>query len=157
MAELADAHIRGWRDGEERDMAQEMMSLTLDIAVRTLFGTTLAGEAQQVGRAMTFLMRYSLARQRSPMRIPRNVADAEQPPRDSRTANSSIRSSTGSSTSGRPNGRSSQHEDLLSMLMGAMDEDGSQMTPKQLRDEAMTLSSPATRPRRKCWRGHGIC
>jgi len=28
---------------------------------------------------------------------------------------------------------------LLSMLMGAMDEDGSQMTPKQLRDETMTL------------------
>ena len=29
--------------------------------------------------------------------------------------------------------------DLLSLLMGAMDEDGSQMTPKQLRDETMTL------------------
>ena len=36
----------------------EMMALTLDIAVRTLFGTTLPGEAQQVGHAMTFLMRY---------------------------------------------------------------------------------------------------
>ena len=29
--------------------------------------------------------------------------------------------------------------DLLSLLMSAMDEDGSQMTPKQLRDETMTL------------------
>jgi cytochrome P450 len=33
----------------------------------------------------------------------------------------------------------SKHNDLLAMLMSAMDEDGSQMTPKQLRDEAMTL------------------
>jgi len=29
--------------------------------------------------------------------------------------------------------------DLLSLLLGAMDEDGSQMTPQQLRDETMTL------------------
>ena len=36
----------------------------------TLFGTTLPGEAEQVGRAMTFLMRYSLRRQRLPVRIP---------------------------------------------------------------------------------------
>ncbi|MGC1597232.1 MAG: cytochrome P450, partial [Candidatus Acidiferrales bacterium] len=32
-----------------------------------------------------------------------------------------------------------QHHDLLAMLMSAMDEDGTQMTPKQLRDETMTL------------------
>jgi DNA invertase Pin-like site-specific DNA recombinase len=72
MREIAQAHISGWRDGEVRDLAQEMTALTLDNAVRTLFSTALPGEAQQVGRAMTFLMRYSLARQRSPIRIPEN-------------------------------------------------------------------------------------
>src|ERR1700689_3704097 len=54
MVEIADAHSRKWRDSEERDMAQEMMALTLDIAVRTLFGTTLPGEATQVGRSLEF-------------------------------------------------------------------------------------------------------
>jgi cytochrome P450 len=36
-------------------------------------------------------------------------------------------------------GNANEHKDLLSLLMAAMDEDGSQMTPKQLRDEIMTL------------------
>jgi len=39
----------------------------------------------------------------------------------------------------RAQGNSNHHTDLLSLLMGAMDEDGSQMTPKQLRDETMTI------------------
>ena len=72
MREIVQAHISRWRDGEVRDLAQEMTTLTLDNAVSTLFSTALPGEAQQVGRAMTFLMRYSLARQRSPIRIPEN-------------------------------------------------------------------------------------
>ncbi len=37
------------------------------------------------------------------------------------------------------NGNSEHGTDLLSLLMGAMDEDGTQMTPQQLRDETMTL------------------
>ena len=36
MVECADKHSKPWRDGEVRDMAQEMMAMTLDIAVRTL-------------------------------------------------------------------------------------------------------------------------
>ena len=36
-------------------------------------------------------------------------------------------------------GNTNPHNDLLALLMGAMDEDGTQMTPKQLRDETMTL------------------
>ena len=66
MVECAEMQARDWRDGDTRNMAEEMMALTLEAAVRTLFGTTLPGEAQQVGRAMTFLMRYSLRRARSP-------------------------------------------------------------------------------------------
>src|SRR3984957_12783723 len=48
MLDLAENHIREWRDGEQRNMSQEMTALTLDIAVKTLFGTTLPGEAKQV-------------------------------------------------------------------------------------------------------------
>src|SRR5438045_6425059 len=36
-------------------------------------------------------------------------------------------------------GNASQQDDVLSLLVAAMDEDGSQMTLKQLRDETMTL------------------
>jgi cytochrome P450 len=138
MLESAQAHIRGWRDGDERDVASEMMALTLDVAVRTLFGTTLPAEAQQVGHAMTFLMRYQLRRQRSPMRIPENWPTPQN--RRAERERGFVDSLVYRIIEDRKAQPDSNHRnDLLSMLMAAMDDDGSQMTPKQLRDETMTL------------------
>ncbi len=59
----AEAHIAGWRDGDVRDLAQEMTALTLDNAVGTLFSTALAGEAQQVGKRRVDFSDALLARQ----------------------------------------------------------------------------------------------
>ncbi len=138
MVEIATAHAQAWRDGETRDVAQEMMALTLDVAVRTLFGTTLPGEAEQIGRALTFLMRYSLGRLRSPVRIPRNWPTPKN--RHAQREYDFLDSLVYRIISERQaRGNSGRQNDLLSMLMGAMDEDGTQMTPKQLRDETMTL------------------
>jgi cytochrome P450 len=138
MLEIAQAHIRDWRDGEERNMAEEMTALTLDITVRTLFGTTLPGEAQQVGRSMTFLMRYSLRRQRLPFRIPETW-----PTPDNRRANRELEFIASLVyriiSERRAEVNPDRRTDLLALLMGAMDEDGSQMTPQQLHDETMTL------------------
>ena len=139
MAESAERHIHDWRDAEQRDLAREMMALTLDVAVRTLFGTTLPNEAQQVGHSMTFLMRYQLSRQRSPIRIPEAwpTARNKRAQRERQYLDSLVYRIIEERQSQHPhsNGRS----DLLSLLMSAMDEDGAQMTPKQLRDETMTL------------------
>jgi cytochrome P450 len=138
MAESAERHIHGWRDGEQRNLAREMMALTLDVAVRTLFGTTLPNEAQQVGHSMTFLMRYQLSRQRSPIRIPDSwpTAHNKRAQRERRYLDSLVYRIIEERQSQAPsNGRS----DLLSLLMSAMDEDGTQMTRTQLRDETMTL------------------
>jgi cytochrome P450 len=138
MVEVAQTHVREWRDAEVRDLAHEMMAVTLDVAVRTLFGTTLPGEAQQVGRAMTFLMRYQLGRLRSPARIPESWptpanrrAQREYEFLDSLVYRIISERQARQSTDSR--------NDLLSLLMGALDEDGSQMSPRQLRDETMTL------------------
>ena len=138
MLEIAQAHVREWRDGEKRNMAREMTALTLDITVRTLFGTALPGEAHQVGRAMTFLMRYSLQRQRSPVRIPETW-----PTPSNRRANRELAFIDSLVyriiSERRAEANSNHHSDLLALLMGAMDEDGSQMKPQQLHDETMTL------------------
>lgn len=138
MSDSTLRHVQEWRDGEERDMAAEMMALTLNVAVRTLFGTTLSAEAQQVGRSMTFLMRYQLGRLRSPFRIP----ESWPTPRNKRALRE--RNFLDSLVYGfieerRAQGNSNHHHDLLALLMSAMDEDGTQMTAKQLRDETMTL------------------
>ncbi|MGA3295028.1 MAG: cytochrome P450 [Candidatus Acidiferrales bacterium] len=138
MLDIAQAHVREWRDGEARNMAQEMMALTLEIAVRTLFGATLPAEARQVGEAMTFLMRYSLRRQRTPFRIPETW-----PTPANRRANRELQFIDSLVywiiSERRKEQNSNHHNDLLALLMSAMDDDGSQMTPEQLRDEAMTL------------------
>src|SRR6202034_921237 len=70
MVEGANMHLRRWYDGEVCDIAQEMMGMTLDIAVRTLFGTTLSVKAEEVGKSLGFLMRYSMRKARSPMQVP---------------------------------------------------------------------------------------
>ncbi|MGH9689516.1 MAG: cytochrome P450 [Candidatus Acidiferrales bacterium] len=138
MIESAQIHIREWRDGEVRDVAREMMALTLDVAVRTLFGTTLPGEARHVGHAMTFLMRYQLRRQRSPLRIPENWPTPHN--RRARRERNFLDSLVYRIISERQaEGTANHRNDLLSLLMNARDEDGSHMTSQQLRDETMTL------------------
>lgn len=140
MVEQASSHIRGWREGDRRDMAEEMMALTLVIAVKTLFGIEFTEEAKRVGPAVTLLMRYQLGRLRSPVKIPMHW-----PTPSNRRANRAydyldslvygiIEERRRRRDAGEPEGR-----DVLSLLMNAMDEDGSRMTPKQLRDEVMTL------------------
>src|SRR5437899_5053214 len=113
-----------------------MMKLTLEVAVRTLFGTTLAGDSDSIGKAMTFLMRYYLRRGRSPWRIP-----ASWPTPENRRARRQVEYMD-SLIYGIISDRKKDPEprnDLLSLLMGAMHEDGSQMTERQVRDESMTL------------------
>jgi cytochrome P450 len=136
MVECALAQTRKWSDGETRNMAEEMMQLTLEVAVQTLFGTSLAGESEKIGRSMTFLMRHYLQRARTPWRIPEAwPTRANKIARRDREYLDSLvyRIIEERKKDMRP------CRDLLSMLMAAMNEDGSRMTAKQLRDETMTL------------------
>jgi cytochrome P450 len=138
MIECAQKLEQSWSDGSMRDIAQDMMALTLDAAVRTLFGATLPGDAEQVGKSLTFLMRYSLGRARSPVSIP----DWVPTPRNRRAEREFEYFDSlvyGIIAERKANLNSSQQNDLLSLLMRSMDDDGSRMTPKQLRDEIMTL------------------
>ncbi len=136
MTECAEQHIRGWRDSEVRDIAHEMMQITLNVAVRTLFGATLPGESEKVGDSLTFLMRYQLWRQRSPLRLPENwpTPQNRRATRELDFLNSLVYRIIDEKQTMHGGGN-----DLLSLLMDAMDDDGSHMTAQQLRDETMTL------------------
>jgi cytochrome P450 len=136
MVECAQEQISKWRDGDVRDIAHEMMQLTLVVAVRTLFGATLPGEARDVGEALEFLMRYQLRRQRSPLRLPETwpTPRNRRAKRDMTFLDSLVYRIIEEKRTLHAEGN-----DLLSVLMDAMDDDGTQMTPQQLRDETMTL------------------
>jgi cytochrome P450 len=140
MIAQAQEHIRNWRAGEVRDLAAEMMALTLIIAVKTLFGTEFTDQASRVGSAVTLLMRYQIKRLRSPIKLstkwpfPSNRrADRAYEYLDS-LIYGIIDKRRKKRAAGQP-----ESDDLLSLLMNAMDDDGSRMSSKQLRDEVMTL------------------
>jgi cytochrome P450 len=136
MVDCALERMRHWQAGETRNIAEEMMKLTLEVAVRTLFGTSLAGDSDSIGKAMTFLMRYYLRRGRSPWRVP-----ASWPTPANRRARREVEymdSLIYGIISDRKKDTQPRN-DLLSLLMAAMHEDGSQMSERQVRDESMTL------------------
>jgi cytochrome P450 len=136
MVECALQQTRTWRPGETRNIAEEMMKLTLEVAVRTLFGISLAGNSDSIGKAMTFLMRHYLHRARSPWRVPQSWPTPAN--RRARREFEYMDSLIYRIISDRKKDTHPRN-DLLSLLMAAMHEDGSQMTEQQVRDESMTL------------------
>ncbi|MGI8554269.1 MAG: cytochrome P450 [Dehalococcoidia bacterium] len=146
LAAYADAMVDGaqrrlatWRDGEVRDFHQEMTQITLAIVAKTLFGADVSREAPGIGRAVTELLEATNARMN-------NLLTVFLPYRVPVPVHLRIRRAVGQidaliyriiaerrASGGDPG-------DLLSLLLHARDEDdGSQMTDRQVRDEAMTL------------------
>jgi cytochrome P450 len=135
MVRYTERLLENWHDGDERDIHEEMMRVTLQIVGKTLFDADVAKDAQEVGRSLELLLelsadfgkailipawvptphniRKSLAIRKLDKIIYRIIEDRRKSDRDI--------------------------GDLLSMLLAARDEDGSRMTDKQLRDESITL------------------
>ena len=138
MVEYATRACGEWRAGETRDVAREMMRLTLAIAGKTLFDADVEGEADEIGKALTttFELFNSLTLpfgqwlDRLPLPASKRFLKARE-----RLDATIYRIINERRASGEDRG------DLLSMLIAARDEegDGSGMTDEQLRDEAMTI------------------
>lgn len=138
MVEYAARMGDQWRDGDERDIAREMMRLTLGIAGKTLFDTDVESEADEIGDALTQMMamfnRLTLPFSQLLEKLPLPATRRFQKARDRLDA-TIYRMIDERRRSEKDRG------DLLSMLIQARDEegDGAGMTDDQLRDEAMTI------------------
>jgi cytochrome P450 len=135
MVESTERMAADWRSGEIRDVHQDMMKLTLEIVVRTLFGAVTSVEAKEVGASIEVIARhfssqsvyiipFSFLPTPGRIRLNRAIDGLDQ------IIHQIIRMR-----------RESDQEahDLLSMLLQAQDDDGARMTDRQLRDEVMTL------------------
>jgi cytochrome P450 len=136
MVDYAERHTGTWRDGEVRDIAEDMMRLTFAIAARTLFGVDVEDEADTVREVLTLAMRHTNRRIRALVRVPPWVPT----PANRRFERAAARLDHVvlriiQARREDPNA----HDDLLGLLMGARDEDGSGLSDRQLRDESMTL------------------
>ncbi len=136
MVGLAEEAAARWRDGDMLDMHHEMMHLTLRIVVRTLFAIEAPRDVAALGAAFDVAVKEIAARFRRPFRIP----DAVPTPGNLRYRRALHRLDgfiCGIIAERRQDG--GDRGDLLSMLMAARDEDGSAMSDRHLRDEAVTL------------------
>jgi cytochrome P450 len=127
--------LESWQSGEERDIHQEMMHITLHIVGKTLFDADVTADARDVGESLELLMELSADFGKSiliPSWVPTpgNLRKARAIKRLDKIIYRII-----------DERRKSGHDagDLLSMLLAAQDEDGLRMTDKQLRDESITL------------------
>src|SRR5215470_10999644 len=135
MVEYAERAMRGWKNGETRDIHADMMKITLEVVGKTLFNSDLAQDAREVGETLEILLKLAADFGQSiliPMWVPtpRNVRGRMGIRRIEKIIYRIISER-----------RAEAHDkgDLLSMLLAVQDEDGSRMTDKQLRDETITL------------------
>jgi cytochrome P450 len=135
MVRYTDRLVAEWKGGEERDIHAEMMRLTLQIVAKTLFDADVDREARQVGRALEALMELNsdfrkLILTPTWLPTPRNIRAKIATRRLDKIIFRFIEERR---ASGKDAG------DLLSMLLAARDDDGSCMSDRQLRDEAITI------------------
>lgn len=125
-----------WNEGETRDIHTDMMRLTLGIVVQCLFSADVSHDVDEVGATLKKLVK-PFASQATLKWILDNRLPTPAHLRFHRLAkkidNVVYRIISERRASGKDEG------DLLSMLLAARDEDGSQMSDRQLRDEVMTL------------------
>jgi len=135
MRDYTAQKIASWQAGQMIDLHEEMMQLTLEIVAKTLFDGEVSDTAKKVGELLAIILkpfeaqatikwflhnylptpvnrRFHRAKQRLDEIIFKIINEHRTQP---------------------------SNNDLLTMLLEARDEDGSQMTTKQLRDEVITL------------------
>ena len=137
MVDLTEKMLASWRDGQTRDIHADMMRVTREIVVRTLFGGDVSDEdATAVNNAFNTTIEQIAVRFRRPFKIPdwvplpENLKYTRAIRELDRLIYGFIRERRASPTDGN---------DLLSMLVAARDESGQAMSDEQIRDEAITL------------------
>jgi len=137
MLAAAQRMMASWKTGETRDISADMMRLTLAIAAQTLFGADVESDAAQIGHALQMLQKDFDTRTNRLLTLPvwvptpYNLRHRRVVRRLDEIIYRFIR---------QRRSEGGQKNDLLSLLLNARDEDdGTRMTDKQVRDEAMTL------------------
>jgi cytochrome P450 len=135
MVDLAERLAASWREGETRDLHTDMTRLTLEIIARALFGTGLTDKAREIKYVLEMVGSSFNRRLASFFVLPESVPTP---------ANLHMRQAVRRLDEIlydliRRRREAGGENDLLSILLEARHEDGSWMTDRQLRDEAMTL------------------
>lgn len=128
--------VADWRAGERRDIAREMMALTLRVVNKTLFNVEIRDQVDHIGALTTTIL--EAANDRINLYNPIFERIFKRQKRREEAAIDELHAIIeGIIDEHRRQG--TDHGDLLSMLLLARDEEGKPMEAKQLRDEVVTL------------------
>ena len=138
MVALANDTAESWRGAEELEIHREMMGLTLRIAAQTLFNTDVGPVTDRVAAAIKTVIPFvdRIAQPTGALQMLLPTPTNFRLRRARRELNDII---YGIIEEHRAKGE--DQGDLLSMLIAAQDDegDGTGMTDRQIRDEAMTI------------------
>lgn len=150
MSACAARMMDGWREGETRDLHQEMMALTVEIVAKALFGADVSGSTERIGAALETAMKQFTRIAGWAFLLPDNfpVPGTRRMRRarreldeiiyriigERRTAQENLpaRGSAASASAGHSS-------DLLGALLEIRDERGRPLNDAELRDQLMTL------------------
>jgi cytochrome P450 len=125
-----------WRDGETRNIADDMMRITLAIVCRTLFSTQLNVDVDRIGALMHDLLEGAqmvISQSQSWLELATHRIQRRQ-----HEAAREMQAIIDRIIAQRK-AHAVDNGDLLSMLMAARDDEGQPMSDAQLRDEVITL------------------
>lgn len=136
MTGKTEESMISWGEETTVNLAEEMMRLTLQIVCKVLFGMDVADEVNDLSEAITVGQYHITHQYRSflAMFIPESI-----PTRRNREFQESLRRLDEAIFGMIAARRGKESDDLLSTLLQARDEDGSGMSDRQVRDEALTL------------------
>ncbi|MGB5703901.1 MAG: cytochrome P450 [Polyangiales bacterium] len=135
MADYTTEMVRGWKEGEQVDLRDEMVELTLRVVAKTLFDTDLAHDSEIIHTAMADIVEALIDHAQTPIPTPR-----WWPSKRNRRMVRALDSMDGviERLVAARRQENKDRGDLMSHAVFATDEQGS-MSNKQLRDELMTL------------------
>lgn len=138
MVRVAQEHSAKWEDGQERDIYDEMMELTLEVVSETLFSAGASGLADRVRRDLNIIIPL-INRIADPAGALKMILPSPSNVRFLR-ARADLNKMVDDLIEERRR-NSEDKGDLLSMLLAARDEegDGGGMTDRQVRNEALTM------------------
>ncbi len=134
-----------WQDGDVVDMNAEMMTLSLDIIARTLFDTEVDDDIREINDQSNaimgiynYLVAFPNAEAFLKYKIP--VPGLRKFAKSRARLDSVVRRIIADRKAANiADPEHADRKDLLSMLLASRDEDGSELSDEQLRDETLTI------------------
>jgi cytochrome P450 family 135 len=142
MRAVGEHHVADWPHGTTFAAAPSMQAITLEIILRTVFGLEDAERIERVGAPLRRLLDATASQLRL---LALQVTSSKNPrPRSPWGRFNQVVAAADRVVYEEIHARRAQvdsagHDDILSMLLEARDEDGQPLTDLELRDELMTL------------------